>query len=398
MGKKYVIRKIERFDQINTMTRRVYADPAMKDSLESWSSIGEFKQDPAGHTQRDYALRWSSRIYHAVISVLNMSKPNPSPLSRLIKETMASSAHTLSYSYRSMDGLKIDTSDPEIITRDLKKAATFYGADIVGTCELDRRWLYSHTCNKEVGDSDAVEYKPQEIHDGFQYALVMGFEANYDMLRYLTTQIGGAAQDMASARMTITSALVTAFIRNLGFQAIDCTIDDVAIAVPMAMQAGLGDLGRHGQLITPRFGPRVRLSLVITDLPLVTDSPIDFGVTEFCEKCKKCAERCPSEAISHEDRTTEPINISNAAGALKWPMDAEKCRMYPAKVKHPCDTCVVVCPYNKPDTLFHRSVRWLTDHVRWGDPLYIWADDLLGYGNPKQADNFWEKWKPVRGM
>jgi hypothetical protein len=54
------------------------------------------------------------------------------------------------------------------------------------------------------------------------------------------------------------------------------------------------------------------------------------------------------------------------------------------------------CPYNKPDTRFHRMVRWLTDHVRWGDPAYVWLDKLLGYGKPKPADHFWEDWKPEK--
>lgn len=39
----------------------------------------------------------------------------------------------------------------------------------------------------------------------------------------------------------------------------------------------------------------MRLAKVITNMPLVSDQPISFGVTEFCEVCGKCAEDCPGE-------------------------------------------------------------------------------------------------------
>jgi len=51
-------------------------------------------------------------------------------------------------------------------------------------------------------------------------------------------------------------------------------------------------------------------------------------------------------------------------------------------------------PKDKPDTLFHRFVRWCTDHARLGDPLYVWGDKMLGYGRAKSADRFWKDWKP----
>jgi len=162
------------------------------------------------------------------------------------------------------------------------------------------------------------------------------------------------------------------------------------------MLAGLGDIGRNGILITPQFGPRVRLSKVLTDLPLVADAPVDFGVTEFCRACMKCAEMCPSQAISTGERTTEPNNVSNVAGELKWPIDAVKCRTHWARAGNACTTCVACCPYNKPDTLFHRAVLRFTDRARWANSLCVWADNRLGYGRPARAEGFWDEWQPRR--
>ncbi|MBT7290375.1 MAG: reductive dehalogenase, partial [Chloroflexi bacterium] len=272
---------------------------------------------------------------------------------------------------------------------------TFYGADLVGICELDSRWIYSHTCQKE-SNADSYTHEPQVIPDNIKYAIVLGFEPDYKMLKHVQTYIGGAAHDLASNRMVNGSALLAQFIRIMGFSAIDCNIDDVVMAVPLAMQAGLGQLGRHGMLISPQFGPRIRLSVILTDLPLVIDTPIDFGVTEFCNTCKKCARMCPSGSISFFDRTTGPVNISNSPEGLKWPQNAETCLMRAARDKYPCSTCISCCPYNKPNTLFHRTVRWFTDHARWADSFYAWLDDVFGYGNPQKADGFWDKWKPKR--
>jgi hypothetical protein len=60
--------------------------------------------------------------------------------------------------------------------------------------------------------------------------------------------------------------------------------------VPFAIEAGIGELSRLNKLVTPEFGPAVRLCKVFTDLPMACDTPIDFGL-EFCKKCKKCGGR-----------------------------------------------------------------------------------------------------------
>lgn len=90
------------------------------------------------------------------------------------------------------------------------------------------------------------------------------------------------------------------FIRNLGYEARAHIDGNYEVVCPLvARDAGLGELGRMGLLMTPRLGPRVRISVVTTNLPLVTDEPLnDYSVTDFCTICKKCADACPSQAIS----------------------------------------------------------------------------------------------------
>ena len=211
-------------------------------------------------------------------------------------------------------------------------------------------------------------------------------------MKYSPTLIADATCGLGYSRMAVTNNHLSAFIRNLGFKAIDCSTNDVALSIPLAMLAGLGDQGRNGLLISPKYGPRLRLSKVLTNMPLETDSPVDFGVTEFCNVCMKCAEMCPSQSISYKERSQEAISPSNPAGALKWRADAISCRTYWSRVKKGCTVCISCCPYNKADNWFHRAVYWITDQLRWMDSFLVKMDNLFGYGKPKPADHFWEDW------
>ena len=384
-GKKYVEGPVDRFDPEFTMFNRTKWDPDVKNLVENWNIAGSPK-DKAGYTMDALALRWGSNT-STRLSMLDAFKPNPNPINKAVVEAISkASADRPSMIYAPPEGTKFDTNNQKMTTLMIKKAAQWFGADLVGICELDRRWLYTST---------ATDGEPpvEEIPDDFQYAIVLAYEMDYSLIKYFNTHIANAATRMGYSRMAITNAHLAQFIRQLGFKAIESG-NDIGLSVPMAMQAGIGDLGRHGLLITPEFGPRVRLSKVLTDLPLLVDGPIDFGITEFCAACKKCADKCPSQSISSAERTTKANNRSNATGEMKWPINAETCRTYWARSAAPCVTCVATCPYNKPYTRFHRSVRWLADHARWADSFYVKMDDLFGYGKPRKADNFWKEWQP----
>jgi epoxyqueuosine reductase len=382
--RKYIAGPVSEFDQKNTMFMRVAWDETVNGKLDDWSFTGVPK-DKAGYTQQDLAFRWAAR--HGVnMGLFNISKPNVAPLNQAISDVLNNPQYGGRFTrYRSPDGAKVDVKDPEIMTRDIKKAAKFFGAGIVGVCKLDRRFVYS---SSYLGGKN-------EIPEEYKYAIVMGYEEDYDILGHYPTYIADAATSMGYSQMAITNSYLSEFIRGMGYKAMDCTTNDVALSIPLAMQAGLGDIARNGLLVTPEYGPRLRLSKVFTDLPLVADQPIDFGVTELCDVCKKCAKLCPSQSISDGDRTPEPNNASNVSGTLKWPINAETCRMYWGRMSKPCTACVTVCPFNKVMTgWFHKVVGWCVDHVRWADSLYVKLDDWFGYGKPKNADDFWENWRP----
>ena len=68
--------------------------------------------------------------------------------------------------------------------------------------------------------------------------------------------------------------------------------------------------------MTPDLGPRVRIGVVTTTLPLNPDSRLDAQwMIDFCQICKKCAENCPSHSIPSGDQ--ELID-----GTLRWKLNA----------------------------------------------------------------------------
>ena len=78
----------------------------------------------------------------------------------------------------------------------------------------------------------------------------------------------GGGKGQGYSMMVYTANLMAAFIRGLGYKAIPCG-NDTALSIPLAMAAGLGEWSRMGLLVTEKFGPRVRLCKVFTDMPAI---------------------------------------------------------------------------------------------------------------------------------
>jgi reductive dehalogenase len=276
------------------------------------------------------------------------------------------------------------TGSPEEMSRIIKKVARFFGADLVGICRVHPNWVYSHEFNTMTR-----EHYPVELPDGYDNAIVLAVAMDYEGIRMSPTAVEGGITGFGYSMMAFVANLLAIFIRGLGYRAIPCG-NDTALSVPLAMAAGLGEMGRLGFLITEEFGPRVRLCKVFTDLPLSYDTYRPLGAKEFCEVCKKCATYCPSQAISNSEMTTEGHNISNHSGTLKWYVNAEKCFAFWAKNRSDCANCIRVCPFNKPKGIIHDFSRAIIRKTHLFNRWLLWADDLLGYDKPFPSERFWD--------
>lgn len=229
-----------------------------------------------------------------------------------------------------------------------------------------------------------------QIPESMNRVVVMAFEMDYDTVMQYPTLNGGAAAMHGYSRMAVTASALATMIRELGYNAIACG-NNTGLSVPMAIDAGLGELGRQGVLITPKYGPRVRLAKVITDLPLAVDRPISFGVKEFCDICMKCAKECPSQAIMHGDQVDHSDNFSNNPGVMKWPINPVKCQTGWKMSGSDCGICIKTCPFNKIDGWLHEITRVLIGAKSGNlDKLMLKMDDASGYGESTDPKGYWK--------
>jgi len=256
-------------------------------------------------------------------------------------------------------------------TRMVKEVVHYLGADLCGVCELDPAFVYSH-----VGRGP--EPYGMEIDLNHAFAVLFAVQMDFSMIAAAPKApviVETGKQYLAAARIaTVTAGM----IRRLGFpaRAHMAGSNYAAVVPPLAWKAGLGELGRIGILLTEKFGPRVRLGLVTTDLPLNVDQQVVFGVQDFCERCSKCSDNCPSSAIPKGER--QLLN-----GTERWVIDREACYRYWRKAGTDCARCIFVCPYSKPDTLLHNAVRWAASRSSRAQTLAVRADDFFYGRHPK---------------
>jgi len=374
---RYVVGKVEKFDQKNEMYKRPIWDPSMMDLGRKFYVEEVMPRDKPGYMLKDQAFR--NAAWYLELEFAKGVRGGRTGLyawdSKLWGET------------RPPKGLKMEVDDPVRATREIKKVARLFGASMVGVCELDRRWLYSHAYLTYGGDIDPIA--EIEIPEEYKYAIVFAVEMDYKAIKCSPAYPASVATGLGYSDEAFTGGLLAQYIRGIGYKAIP-TGNDTACSIPIAIDAGLGELARNGLLITPEFGPRVRIGKVFTDLPLVPDKPIEFGVWDFCLKCQKCAEHCPGQAIMYGKPTTEINNISNREGLLRWPINAEKCFRFFAANGSSCANCIRVCPFNKQQGWLHSAVRWGVKNTRWLDSLFVKMDDLLGYDKQGDSEQFWQ--------
>jgi len=256
---------------------------------------------------------------------------------------------------------------PEEWTDVFTRLALTWGAKDVGITELEPAHVYTH-----IGRGTGTW--GSEITLDHRWALAFTVEMDHQAV----AQAPGAPVVAESARQYVESAKIAiqlaSVIRDQGWPARAHTDGNYRVIAPLvARSAGLGEIGRMGLLMTPRLGPRVRIGVVTTDIPLVPATPSnDLSVLDFCTICRKCATNCPVGAIPHGDR----VEMENGR---RWIIDDETCFRYWNVIGTDCATCMKVCPYSHPDNLMHNLVRKAIKISPGTRSLMLWMDDAV-YG------------------
>jgi len=286
----------------------------------------------------------------------------------------------------------------------IKSAARIFGVSRCGITRRDRRWdydpLYDTFNEKELSWDKDFPFEPKTV-------IVLLTEMDYLAMSTAPSWSETGTVGNGYSEMSKVSSQMAEFIRKLGYQAVAAG-NDLGLSVPYAMMAGLGEGARNGCLIAPGLGPRLRICKVYTDFDFVEyDQPRNFGVLDFCSRCMRCAESCPSKAITFEDEPTmgptysdDPDYTWNShPGIMKFHNDPKKCFNFWIENDGDCGNCICSCPYNKPDFWHHR----LVDASNVLVPGFVHSimkqfDIIFGYGNvsdPKALKKLWESGKEL---
>ena len=240
---------------------------------------------------------------------------------------------------------KITTPDPQKATRFISRWLKKTGAHSVGFTPLKETHLYSH---KGRGPRSGEPIEHRHTH-----AIAITVEMDHEMMQ--AAPLGSSVMESSEQylRSGTLAIKLAAFIRQLGHEATAHIDGNYEVICPLvAVDAGLGVIGRMGLLMTPDLGPRVRISVVTTTMPLAPSRPRPDPTTlHFCHLCKKCAVNCPAAAIPDG-----PMQEGN--GNRRWQINSEKCYHFWTVSGTDCGRCMTVCPYSHRDNIFHRFIRW----------------------------------------
>lgn len=365
----------ERFSQVDDVFCRSFWDPEIRtDKSDLFYStyrkpLAKWRK-AKGFTQRDYALRNASWHVSDVFTEMYEGQGRrdgfQDPLSML------------------RDGAeeKLAPVSAAEGSAEIKKVGKLFGADLVGVTEFDERWVYTERFNHLTGEA-----KPNDLPEGLGSVIVIGQAMDADLIQTAPSALAGAATGLGYSQDAAVLLGLAQYIRNLGYEAIP-SMNDTALAIPLAIAAGLGEYGRHGLVITPEYGPRLRFGKIFTDMPLASDKPKSLGVKEFCQECDRCAQACPAKAIPFGRPTPVALNRSGLKGVNKWSVDGEKCFSYWTKINSDCAVCVRICPWTRDySKAWNRGWRRLAGTRLRGVMLKL--DDRLGGGKRLKSGNWW---------
>jgi len=362
-----IVDEVKRFDERETVFAR--------DNLQSGTdAYKEMYQKHPGWEERD-ARR---RIKGGPVGEMGaIDKPHGNAnFSAAIASMLMPEYLTAPHIIRPMD-FRGDTlqMNPEEASLRVKGFARKLGADLVGVTRINPLWTYSH---RGMDGSQQGEEWGQALEVSHEYVIVLATEMAFDLVQTSPHTSGTIETARNYAEGAGISIRLAQFIANLGYSA---TAEHLryyqSLLVPMAVDAGLGEMGRHGYLITKELGPRLRLAGVTTDLPLIPDKPVDIGVEDFCSRCEKCADCCPSGSIP--SGPTEAVN-----GTLRWKLNPETCHDYWAKVGTDCNICMRVCPYSHDRSFPHKVITEAVTRNKNARRLFLYMDDLF-YGRKPKA-------------
>jgi epoxyqueuosine reductase len=245
------------------------------------------------------------------------------------------------------------------VTEEIKEKARELGFGEVGIVAFDQRYVYAS--------------KKSRIRADLPHAICTAMEHDY-VTKQTIPSLEADTQRFIEFREKQAPALLELgdFIRALGYPAeVQTATHNNAVYIPMFVEAGLGQLGANGQLLSPHFGSRSMLGIITTDAPVSYDQPVDYGIHAFCQLCQVCINRCPGRALMRDKIWWR--------GVEKNKLVYKRCRPVFTRYEG-CAVCVKVCPIQK------YGMHNVMEHfVATGQILGKGSHGLEGYSLPDKG-------------
>jgi len=227
-------------------------------------------------------------------------------------------------------------------TKRIKARILDWGADLVG-----------------IADSEPLselKLNPPDLLHGFTRAVSIAIQLPVSVFETILdkpTPIYAATYQTANRILDDLAFRTAVAIQKDGFNSLPIPASQVldrknwyaAIShKAVARMAGLGWQGKNLLIITPQFGSRVRLVTVLTNAPLIADTPLK----NRCGSCLLCHDSCPAHAIKgvntlghYEDRE-KALHFSRCVEKLTKDFATLTGIGTPI-----CGICITVCPFGK---------------------------------------------------
>lgn len=214
----------------------------------------------------------------------------------------------------------------EISREELMELETYcrnLGIGAIGYAKVPRKYIFQHK---------AIRY---------QSAIVLAMEMNKEKLELAPSKETGVMVHKTYNKLGKISLRVAEQLKTKGFgvHAGHALMGQV-LYPGLAVEAGMGWYGKHGMLITPEFGPRVRLTAIYTsieNLPFSTENPHAW-IEKFCKNCKLCVKKCPPKAVFEKSEV-------DTNGLIKA-INTQKCFLEFAE-NQGCSICLKTCSFNQ---------------------------------------------------